>query len=106
MHASFGRAPYFLFIDTEGRDVIEAIENKPGAHGAGVHAAQIVADRGAGAVVTGNVGPNAFRGLTAAGIQVYAGFSGTAGQAVARFVAGDLTPAEGATNPSHQGGLR
>jgi len=34
VNPSFGRAPYFLFVDPETRTV-EAVKNTPGAHGAG-----------------------------------------------------------------------
>jgi len=88
----FGRARYFLFVDPETL-VVEAFENAPGAHGAGVEAAQRMVDQGVKAVVTGNVGPNAFQGLSAAGIEIFVGATGTARQAVEAYRAGTLTRA-------------
>ena len=102
---NFGRAPYFLFID-EATQAVDAVSNEPGAHGAGVQAAQTVAGRGARAVITGSVGPNAFQGLTAAGIEVHVGATGTVREALRAFQDGKLTRADVPTGRSHQGGRR
>ena len=104
-HPNFGRASYFLFIDTE-TEAIDPVENRPGAHGAGVQAAQTVAGQGAGVVITGSVGPNAFQGLAAAGIDVYVGATGTVKQAFDAYRAGELKRASAPTGSSHQGGRR
>jgi predicted Fe-Mo cluster-binding NifX family protein len=72
----FGRAPYLLIVDTETMES-EAVKNTALAagHGAGIGAAQIISDKGAEALLTGIVGPNAFEALRAAGIRVYEGAS-------------------------------
>ena len=102
---NFGRAPYFLFIDADA-ETIDAVKNVPGAHGAGVQAAQTVASRGATAVVTGSVGPNAFQGLSAAGIEVFVGATGTVRQAFDAYRAGELQRAGAPTGQRHGGGRR
>jgi len=102
---NFGRAAYFLFIDSE-TESIEAVANRPGAHGAGVQAAQTVSGQGAGVVVTGSVGPNAFRGLAAAGIDVYVGATGTVREAYDAYRAGQLQRAAAPTGRPHGGGRR
>ena len=102
---TFGRAPYFAFVDVE-TEALEAVENVPGAHGAGVQAAQNVDAKKAEAVITGNMGPNAFRGLSAAGIKVYTGASGTVRDALADYAAGRLALAEGPSGRRHAGGRR
>lgn len=104
-HPNFGRASYFLFIEPETQ-TIDAVKNQPGAHGAGVQAAQTVAGRGASIVITGSVGPNAFQGLAAAGIDVYVGATGTVKQVFEAYRAGELKRAGAPTGPSHQGGRR
>jgi predicted Fe-Mo cluster-binding NifX family protein len=104
-HPNFGRAAYFLFIDPETQS-IDAVENDPGAHGAGVQAAQTVAGRGANTVITGSVGPNAFQGLAAAGIDVYVGAVGTVKQAFDAYRAGTLKKADVPTGRGHQGSRR
>ena len=102
---NFGRAPFFLFVDVDG-ETIEAVKNEPGAHGAGVQAAQTVASRGATVVVTGSVGPNAFQGLSAAGIDVFVGATGTVRQAFDAYRAGELQRAGAPTGLRHGGGRR
>ena len=102
---NFGRAAFFLFIDSEAQ-TIDAVRNEPGAHGAGVQAAQIVAEHAATAVITGSIGPNAFQGLSAAGIDVFIGATGTVRQAFDAYRAGELRQAATPTGRSHQGGQR
>ncbi|HOO89841.1 MAG TPA: NifB/NifX family molybdenum-iron cluster-binding protein [Syntrophales bacterium] len=70
---SFGRAKWFILVDTE-TGAFEAHANEQNVNapqGAGIQAAQNVANLGAEAVLTGNVGPNAFRVLSAASIKIY-----------------------------------
>ncbi|MHB8810127.1 MAG: NifB/NifX family molybdenum-iron cluster-binding protein [Desulfobulbaceae bacterium] len=90
--SSFGRAPYFLIIDTDTMRV-KAVQN-PAAitgQGAGIAAAQTATDQGADAVLTGYVGPNAFNALRAAGIRVFEGLAEneTVRDALARFARGE-----------------
>lgn len=72
----FGRAPYLVVVDTETMES-EAIRNTAvtAGHGAGIRAAQTISDKGAEALLTGIIGPNAFEALRAAGIRVYEGAS-------------------------------
>jgi len=102
---AFGRARYFLWVDSE-TPATEALENHPGAHGAGVQAAQTMVDHEAGVVLTGNVGPNALRGLAAASIEVFVGATGPAREAVTAYQAGELQHAGEPTIRRHVGGRR
>jgi len=63
----------------------------------------MIASKGAEAVLTGSCGPNAFRTLTAAGIQVYAGLSGSVREAVDAFKGGKLGPLSEPSAPGHSG---
>ncbi len=73
MDQRFGRAAFFLFVDSDTME-FEAIDNQGASvGGAGVAGAQIVSEHEAGALITGNVGPNALEVLNAAGIGVYRG---------------------------------
>jgi predicted Fe-Mo cluster-binding NifX family protein len=87
----FGRCQYLLIVDVESM-AFEALENlaltSPG--GAGIQAAELVAGNGAGAVITGNCGPNAYQVLSAAGIPVFIGASGSVRQAIDAYRRGDL----------------
>ncbi|MFO7899075.1 MAG: NifB/NifX family molybdenum-iron cluster-binding protein [Planctomycetota bacterium] len=93
----FGRAPCFVFVDVDTMEA-ETVENEnvtaPG--GAGPQAAQLVADKQAEVVLTGNCGPNAYRTLRAAGIQVVVGVEGTAREAVEKFNSGEYAPSDDA----------
>jgi predicted Fe-Mo cluster-binding NifX family protein len=89
----FGRCQYFLIVDTESME-FEAIENPaimaPG--GAGIQAAQLIAGKGVEAVVTGDCGPNAYQTLSAAGIPVFVGASGSVRDAVEAHKKGEFSP--------------
>jgi predicted Fe-Mo cluster-binding NifX family protein len=100
----FGRCPAYVFVDTETMD-FEAAENPAvgASGGAGIQAAQFIAERGAQAVVTGNVGPNAFGVLQAAGVAVYLYGGGTVKQAVEAFKAGQLSAQGGPSAAAHAG---
>ncbi|MEW6556809.1 MAG: NifB/NifX family molybdenum-iron cluster-binding protein [Elusimicrobiota bacterium] len=100
----FGRCQYFIIVDSETLK-FEAIENPNiGAMGgAGIQSAQMIASKGAGAVLTGNIGPNAFSTLQMAGIKIISGVSGTVKEAIALFKKGKIEPTQDATVPGHYG---
>ncbi len=99
----FGRCRYFIFTDSESGEY-EAFENQAASgEGAGVKAAGFVAQKKPDCVVTGNIGPNAFSALKAAGIDVYTGCSGNAAEVLKALKAGEYSKADGATGASHQG---
>lgn len=87
----FGRCPYFMIVDTETMS-FEAVPNvSQGAlSGAGIQAAQSMANRGVQVVLTGSMGPNAFNALSSAGINVVTGVFGTVRDAVEKFKSGQL----------------
>ena len=78
----FGRSPAYVFVDTETMQ-FEAVENPAigASGGAGIQAAQLVVERGAQAVVTGNMGPNAFSVFQSAGVPIYLFGGGTVREA-------------------------
>ena len=100
----FGRCPHYIFVDTDS-GTFEAQQNAAAmaGGGAGIQAAQAVVQSGAQAVITGNVGPNAFQVFSAAGIPVYTARGMSVSQAVEAFKAGTLLSAGGATGPAHVG---
>lgn len=100
--ARFGRCQWFLICS--GDDEVRAIENQgAGAGGgAGVAAAQLMIDEGVEAVVSGNVGPNAYRVLARAGIKVYKAGNQSCARLVEMCKQGEL-PEITAPGPSHVG---
>jgi predicted Fe-Mo cluster-binding NifX family protein len=90
----FGRARYLIVVDIEtGNSECHDNEvNLNATQGAGIQTAQNVAGLNVDAVLTGHVGPNAFRVLSAAGIKAFTGVQGTVEQAVEAFKAGTLAP--------------
>jgi len=106
---SFGRAPFFLIVETATMDV-EVLENKAAeaGHGAGIAAAQIVSDKGVDVVLSGFVGPNAFNALKASGIRIFEGISAgdTIQEAVAGFKKGDYQEITAPSVGSARGGGR
>ena len=89
----FGRCQYFIIYNTETgeHEVIDNTSVSLGG-GAGIQSAQTLAERDVEAVLTGNVGPNAFQTLSAAGITIYAGVSGKVTDAIDKFRKGALKP--------------
>ena len=100
----FGRCQQFLIVDTETM-AFEAIPNAcaNAMGGAGIQAAQTVASQKVTAVITGNVGPNAYQTLRAAGIEIFTGLTGTARSAVESLIKGELEDTGSATVSSHFG---
>ena len=102
--ARFGRCAYFVIVEVEGNEIksSEAVKN-PGVTaigGAGIQAAQIVANKGVEALITGNIGPNAFAALSGTGIKVITGIGGiTVKGAVQRYLKGELKETKQPTTP-------
>jgi predicted Fe-Mo cluster-binding NifX family protein len=94
---AFGRCPTYVFVDIDAADEdrpmeVEAVENPAiaASGGAGIQAAQFVIERGAQAVVTGNVGPNAFNVFQSAGVSIHLFGGGSVREAVEAYRAGEL----------------
>jgi predicted Fe-Mo cluster-binding NifX family protein len=87
----FGRCAYFIIADTDTmrcQCLPNAAYDSP--HGAGIQAAQVVVNQSVQAVITGMVGPNAHRVLSAAGIEVITGTAGTVKDAIQKYKNGEL----------------
>jgi len=92
----FGRCQYFIIADTDNPG-FEAIENPnlESAGGAGIVSGQLVSSKSVKAVLTGNVGPNAFQTLQAAKVDVVTGVSGSVKEAIEKYKKGELNPTQG-----------
>mgnify|MGYP001030633463 CR=1 FL=1 len=100
----FGRCPTYILVDTttsEFQALANPAMNQGG--GAGIQAAQFVVRQGVQGVLTGNLGPNAFDVLQAAGIPAYAVLEGTVRHALEAFAAGRLQPLSAANVAAHAG---
>ena len=99
-----GRCEYLLIVDPDTMEY-EALENenKTRGGGAGIQTARTIAERGAPVVLTGNCGPNAHETLTAAGVQVFTGLTGTVQDALESYKRGEVMASEGPNVQSHAG---
>ncbi|NTV28753.1 MAG: dinitrogenase iron-molybdenum cofactor biosynthesis protein [Candidatus Omnitrophica bacterium] len=100
----FGRCRFFVFFNLHTREV-EGVANPniESSGGAGIQSAQLVASKGAAIVLTGHVGPNAFKTLSAAGVSIFTGATSTVKEAVAAYEAGKLTRAIAPDSASKSG---
>lgn len=92
MDPRFGRSGQFLVFDPDRGtfDILDNQVNLNAAQGAGIQAAQLVANAGCGVLITGHCGPKAFNVLTAAGVKVYQAKAQTVMEALAQFKSGKL----------------
>ena len=105
MDPRFGRCQYFLFVDPQSLE-LEAVENPNigASGGAGIQSAQLVAQKGAEVVITGQVGPNAYTTLQAAGVKILIGTIGKARELLEKYKGGELSSyALGPTAKDHSG---
>ncbi|MHA1596684.1 MAG: NifB/NifX family molybdenum-iron cluster-binding protein [Candidatus Asgardarchaeia archaeon] len=94
----FGRAPTYTVVDLEDGEVKGvSVERNPAFQspmGAGIQAAQFVANLGAKVVMAGNYGPNAVNALASLGIKTISGvFNVKVKDAVKMYTEGELEKA-------------
>lgn len=99
----FGRTLGFIIynIDDDTYEFIDNVQNLNAAQGAGIQAAQNVANKDVKAVITGHCGPKAFAVLSAAGIKVYTGAESTIKEAIEKFKKGKIQEATSADVDGH-----
>jgi len=90
---SFGRAPFFLIYDTENKTkTFHENMAKDAQGGAGIKAAQSLADLGAEAIITFRCGQNAAEVLQAADIKLFKATEASVAENIAELVNGNLVP--------------
>ena len=100
----FGRCRYFIIVDSETMQ-FEAVENSgcAASGGAGIAAAQMIASKGVKVVLTGNCGPNAYRVLSSAGVEVVTGVSGKVNDSIEAYRQGKYRASSQPNVPGHFG---
>jgi predicted Fe-Mo cluster-binding NifX family protein len=104
IEARFGRCSFFVIVNSETMNY-EVVSNTAvnAMGGAGVQAAQTLVDKDVSVVLTGNIGPNAYRVLSAAGIRMVTGVTGIVENAVKQYQKGTLPETTGPTVSGHFG---
>ena len=99
----FGRAPYFLIVDSDtfAFEVLDNKENVNALKGAGIQAAGMVSKKGVEVLLTGFCGPNAFKAMSAAKIGVANNAEGSVREAVQAYLDGKLPLADSADVEAH-----
>jgi len=100
----FGRCAYFVIVDSESGSV-NSFENTglDAAGGAGIRAAEAVANLGAEVLLTGSVGPNAYSILSEVGIEVRVGIKDTVSAALDAYREGKLESIDSPNASAHAG---
>ncbi len=100
----FGRCAYLLIVDPETME-FEVVSNMAAASGggAGIQAAQTIANSDVKVLITGNVGPKAFKALSAASIEIMMVNSGSVREVVEKFKKGELQRVGSPTVGEHFG---
>jgi len=99
----FGRAKWLIVVDTETGDcdAHDNIVNLNAIQGAGIQTGQNIANLGVEAAITGNVGPNAFKTLNAAGVKIFLAQKQMVQEALELFKAGKLEEVNQANVEGH-----
>ena len=92
----FGRTKYFILyeIDTKFFKVIDNTTALNAPQGAGIQAAQNLSQQNVSVLLTGHCGPNAYKTLQAANIDIYTGVTGTIQDVIDSYKNGKLTKIE------------
>ncbi|WP_333860005.1 NifB/NifX family molybdenum-iron cluster-binding protein [Clostridium sp.] len=99
----FGRCKYFQIHNTDGGE-IKVLENNGqfSGGGAGIAAAQQVLDENVDVIITGSLGPNAFKIIDKSGIKVYKCESIAVSSVLKKFEKGELKELT-QSGPAHHG---
>jgi predicted Fe-Mo cluster-binding NifX family protein len=100
----FGRAEYYLVVNTEDLSSVSLSNPATGqSSGAGIKAAQFILEQKPDALISSNIGPNAFQVLSAGSIECYTASGGSVSEAINAFKQGQLNKIGSPTAASHSG---
>ena len=100
----FGRCQYFIIVNSDTmkfESLLNGSISAPG--GAGIQAAQTIANKVVDVLITGNVGPNAFKTLSASNIKIITGASGTVKDVIEMYKNDKFSETKTATVEEHSG---
>ncbi|HUU78141.1 MAG TPA: NifB/NifX family molybdenum-iron cluster-binding protein [candidate division Zixibacteria bacterium] len=99
----FGRCVQFLIVETDNMS-FQVFNNQAQfeGHGAGISAAQNILSQNINVIITGNIGPNAFRVVQAANVKVYMS-GGNIKEAINKLLNNELPHQNAPTNTGHYG---
>jgi predicted Fe-Mo cluster-binding NifX family protein len=100
----FGHTPFFVLAELAGEKILSTRTVRSPGHGQGCSMPGFIGSLGVSAVLVGGIGAGAVNGLGARGIQVVAGASGNAGEALAAFASGMLVGGEPGCGGHHRHG--
>ena len=103
----WGTSKYLMVIDLRTM-AVESLPNSgaSGQGGGGIQAVVLAISKKVDAVLTGYCSPTAEKYLTANGIEVLTGVSGTVAEVVEKYKTGDLQSRMGVVRKSESGGPR
>ncbi len=89
----FGRCPYFLIVEIDDKKIkgFQTVENisRNQAGSVGISVAQMIVEKGANVVITGNVGPRALDVLKQFKVDIFNG-RGSVEENLKKFIEGKL----------------
>jgi predicted DNA-binding protein (UPF0251 family)/predicted Fe-Mo cluster-binding NifX family protein len=99
----FGRARKLIIYNfaTGDSETVENVQQRSLAQGAGMQTVKNILSFGIKAVITGHLGPNAFKALEAAGVNAYTAVNMTIADALQRYGEGRLEKLAGADVQGH-----
>jgi len=99
----FGRAKWIIVVDSETGDFAahDNVVNLNAVQGAGIQTGQNIANLDVEVVITGNVGPNAFKTLNTAGVKIFLAEKQTVQNAIDSLKAGKLKEVNQANVEGH-----
>ncbi|AVQ46022.1 NifB/NifX family molybdenum-iron cluster-binding protein [Clostridium botulinum] len=99
----FGRGEYFQIHDTESKEVkILENEGRNASGGAGIVASNQLVDEKVDVIITGNLGPNAFKIIEKAGVKAYKCESISITSVIEKYNKGELEQIS-MSGPAHHG---
>ena len=99
----FGRARWIIVVDSQTGDFAahDNVVNLNAVQGAGIQTGQNIANLDVEVVITGNVGPNAFKTLNTAGVKIFLAEKQTVQNAIDSLKAGKLKEVDRANVEGH-----